>query len=60
MSPRARVSVLSARTFRSLHRRNYRLYFIGQVVSLTGTWMQNVAQAWFIVELTHSPLAVGL
>ncbi|HYL70051.1 MAG TPA: MFS transporter [Candidatus Dormibacteraeota bacterium] len=60
MSPRAQVSVFSQRTFRSLRRRNYRLYFIGQVISLTGTWMQNVAQAWFVVELTHSPLAVGV
>jgi MFS family permease len=52
---------LPARTFASLHKhRNYRLYFSGQVVSLVGTWMQNTALAWFIVELTHSPLAVGL
>ena len=51
----------SARTFASLTRhRNYRLYFVGQVVSLSGTWMQNVAMAWFIVELTHaSAFAVG-
>ena len=55
------VSSVSRRTFSSLrHHRNYRLYFYGQVVSLSGTWMQNVAQAWFIVVLTHSPVAVGL
>ncbi|MGH7721619.1 MAG: MFS transporter [Candidatus Dormibacteria bacterium] len=57
------MSVASAgsRTFASLRRhRNYRLYFGGQVVSLSGTWMQNVAQAWFIIELTHgSAFAVG-
>jgi MFS family permease len=57
------VSVASAgsRTFASLKRhRNYRLYFGGQVVSLSGTWMQNVAQAWFIIVLTHgSAFAVG-
>jgi MFS family permease len=51
-----------ARTFDSLRKhRNYRLYFGGQVVSVTGTWVQNVAQAWLVVELTHSsPLAVGV
>jgi MFS family permease len=47
------------RTFASLHHRNYRLYFAGQVVSVTGTWMQNIAMAWLILELTHSPVAVG-
>ena len=40
--------------------RNYRLFFAGQLVSLVGTWMQNVALAWFVVELTRSPVAVGL
>ena len=50
-----------ARTFDSLRKhRNYRLYFTGQVVSVTGTWVQNVAQSWLIVELTHSAVAVGL
>jgi MFS family permease len=47
------------RTIASLHHRNYRLYFAGQVVSVTGTWMQNIAMAWLILDLTHSPLAVG-
>jgi MFS family permease len=52
---------LGRRTFASLRKhRNYRLYFFGQVVSLSGTWMQNIALAWFVVELTHSPFAVGL
>ena len=52
---------LNARTFASLRRhRNYRLFFTGQVVSVSGTWMQNVALAWLVVELTSSPLAVGL
>jgi MFS family permease len=56
-----RMGAASARTFASLRRhRNYRLYFIGQVVSLSGTWMQNVAMAWFVVVLTHgSAFAVG-
>ena len=52
---------LNARTFASLRRhRNYRLFFTGQVISVSGTWMQNVALAWLVVELTHSPLAVGV
>jgi MFS family permease len=52
---------LNARTFASLRRhRNYRLFFSGQVISVSGTWMQNIGLAWLVVELTHSPLAVGL
>ncbi|MGH3066694.1 MAG: MFS transporter [Gaiellaceae bacterium] len=51
---------LRTRTFRSLRRhRNYRIFFTGQVVSLAGTWMQNVALAWLVLELSGSPLAVG-
>jgi MFS family permease len=52
---------LSGRTFASLRRhRNYRLYFLGQVVSISGTWMQNIAMYWLVVSLTHSAVAVGL
>lgn len=51
---------LRTRTFRSLRaHRNFRVFFAGQVVSLAGTWMQNVALAWLVLELTRSPLAVG-
>ena len=51
---------LRARTFRSLRRhRNYRIFFTGQLVSLAGTWMQNVALAWLVIELSGSALAVG-
>ena len=54
------MTVAFRRTFKSLRRhRNYRLFFTGQLVSLVGTWMQNIALAWFVVELTHSPVAVG-
>ncbi len=49
------------RTFASLRRhRNYRLFFSGQVISVSGTWMQNIATGWLVLELSHSPLAVGL
>ena len=51
---------IGRRTFRSLRRhRNYRLFFGGQVVSLVGTWMQNIALAWLVIELSGSALAVG-
>lgn len=45
-------STLVRSTFRSLRHRNYRLYFLGQFVSLTGTWMQTAALAWLAYQLT--------
>ena len=57
----AALLALNARTFRSLRKhRNYRLFFVGQVISVSGTWMQNIALAWYVVELTRSPIAVGI
>jgi MFS family permease len=51
---------LGRRTFRSLRRHhNYRLFFTGQIVSLAGTWMQNIGLAWLVIELSGSPLAIG-
>lgn len=47
-------------TFAALHTPNYRRYFAGQAVSLVGTWMQTVAQAWLVLELTGSGTALGL
>ncbi len=56
----AAILALPRRTFASVRmHRNYRLFFTGQVVSLVGTWMQNIALAWYVVELTHSAVAVG-
>ncbi len=46
--------------FRSLRVRNYRLYASGQLVSLTGTWMQRVAQDWLVLTLTNSATALGI
>jgi MFS family permease len=46
--------------FRSLRVRNYRLFASGQLVSLTGTWMQRVAQDWLVLELTNSGTALGI
>ena len=48
------------RTFSSLRTRNYRLWFIGQTVSQSGTWMQSVAQYWLVYDLTHSAFDLGL
>jgi len=48
------------RTISSLSVRNFRLYFLGQMVSLSGTWMQSVAQAWLVLKLTGSGTALGL
>ena len=47
-------------TFAALRVRNYRLFFAGQVVSNTGTWMQRIAQDWLVLQITNSPLAVGI
>lgn len=45
--------------FRSLAFRNFRLFFGGQIISLTGTWMQTIAQAWLVYRLTGSSLLLG-
>ena len=45
---------------RVFRHRNYRLFFTGQLVSLMGTWMQNVAQSWLVYSLTHSTVLLGL
>jgi MFS family permease len=47
-------------TFRAFKSRNYRLYFIGQSVSLIGTWMQKTAVSWVIYSLTHSTFMLGV
>jgi MFS family permease len=54
------VSTALRRSFDSLAVPNYRRYFAGQVVSLSGNWMQMVAEVWLILELTESGVAVGL
>lgn len=48
------------RTFRALRHRNYRLFWTGQLISLTGTWMQSVAQGWLVYILTRSALKLGV
>ena len=46
-------------TFAALKHRNFRLFFIGQLVSLTGTWMQATAQGWLVYQLTGSKILLG-
>src|SRR6266480_2303228 len=47
-------------TFRALRHRNYRLFFWGQLVSLTGTWMQQTAMSWYVYQITNSKLLLGV
>ncbi len=51
---------LNKRTFSSFKYRNYRLFFAGQAISQTGSWMQRIALGWFVLQLTHSAFAVGI
>ena len=46
-------------TFRALQHRNFQLFFGGQLISLTGTWMQTVAQSWLVYHITHSSFQLG-
>ena len=46
-------------SFRALRHRNYRYFIAGQIVSLSGTWMQTVAQSWLVYRLTHSAVLLG-
>jgi MFS family permease len=48
------------RTFESLRYRNYRLFFTGQIISQTGSWMQRIAMGWFVLQITHSAFDVGV
>src|ERR1700742_509558 len=47
-------------TFNAFKSRNYRLYFVGQSVSLIGTWMQKTAVSWVVYSLTHSKFMLGV
>lgn len=55
-----RLSTGRGRTFRSLRNPNYRRYFIGQTISMTGTWMQTVGQMWLVLRLSGSGVALGI
>jgi MFS family permease len=54
------IKNLTSRTFRSLKVRNYRIYSLAQFISISGMWMQLVAQGWLVLKLTDSGLALGI
>jgi MFS family permease len=57
---RTSISVV-ARAFTALRHRNFRLFWFGQLISLVGTWMQSIGQAWLVLELSNNnPLLLGL
>ncbi len=53
-------AVRDAPAVRAFRHRNYRLFFSGQAISLVGSWMQTVAQAWLVLTLTNNPLILGV
>lgn len=55
-----KISTTLSTTFSSLKYKNFRNFWIGQWISLTGTWMQRTAQVWLVYTLTRSPLLVGI
>jgi MFS family permease len=54
------VPAAARNPFHALRHRNFRLFFIGQFISLVGTWMQVVAQGWLVLDLSNSAFLVGL
>jgi MFS family permease len=54
------VQTAQSRTFSALRHSNFRWYFGGQFISISGSWMQVLAQGWLVFELTHSELALGI
>ena len=54
------TSLRSNTTFAALKVRNFRLYMTGQVISVSGSWMQAVAQGWLVLQLTGSPVGLGI
>src|ERR1700722_4895590 len=55
-----RITHTVGSTFISLRNRNFRLYFIGQLISNTGNWLTNVALTLLVLKITHSGLLVGI
>ena len=53
-------SIAGSTTFRSLRSRNFRLFFVGQLTSQSGTWMQSIAVIWVVLQLTDDGVALGL
>src|SRR5262249_51260517 len=59
-APISEFSRRVGRVGRALRHRNYRLFFMGQLISLTGTWVQWVGQSWLVYQLTGSSALLGL
>lgn len=59
LKPLGRMGTEFRKTFRSLNNRDFRLYTLGQLLSLSGTWMQSVALSWLVYSLTGSAAALG-
>jgi MFS family permease len=53
-------NMVNAKSFSSLYYRDFRLFWFGQLISLSGTWMQSVAQGWLVYSLTKSPFYLGM
>ncbi len=60
MKPNSKKAAGLERVLRALHHRNYRLFFVGQGISLIGTWVQRIAQIWLVYRLTHSTILLGV
>ena len=58
--PPTRTDDVRHGTFAALHTPNFRIYLAGQFIASTGNWMQSIAQDWLVLQLTHSPSAVGI
>lgn len=54
------MELTTRRTFGALRVRNFRLFVIGQAISLSGTWMQTIGLSWLVLEMTHSGTQLGL
>ena len=54
------ITPVVPKVFAAFQYRNYKLWFFGQLVSLAGTWMQSIAQAWLVYQISHSELALGI
>jgi MFS family permease len=59
-APSARKPLRPPEILRALRHRSFQLFFSGQLISLIGTWMDNVAEAWLVYRLTHSSLWLGV
>ncbi|MCI0344464.1 MAG: MFS transporter, partial [Chloroflexi bacterium] len=59
-APGVRRAAAIRRTFVAFGERDFRIFWLGQLVSVTGLWMQTVAQGWLVLQLTGSPFLLGV